>query len=115
MLEFFFSFCLFFSLCRKLDGTNEKEDHIELNEEGRPVQASRPRPPFCDCRCCGIPKRYIIAIMSGLGFCISFGIRCNLGVAIVEMVNNSTVYVNGKPEIQVSVIFSGKYLDDCRL
>ncbi|XP_004589680.2 vesicular glutamate transporter 3 isoform X2 [Ochotona princeps] len=89
-------------LQRKLDGTNEKEDHIELNEEGRPVQASRPRAPFCDCRCCGIPKRYIIAIMSGLGFCISFGIRCNLGVAIVEMVNNSTVYVNGKPEIQTA-------------
>lgn len=41
--------------------------------------------------------------MSGLGFCISFGIRCNLGVAIVEMVNNSTVYVDGKPEIQVSM------------
>uniref|UniRef100_A0A5F9DHY2 Solute carrier family 17 member 8 n=1 Tax=Oryctolagus cuniculus TaxID=9986 RepID=A0A5F9DHY2_RABIT len=99
---FFFlsSLCLFFLRCRKLDGTNEEEDNIELNEDGQPVQASRPSPPFCDCRCCGIPKRYIIAIMSGLGFCISFGIRCNLGVAIVEMVNNSTVYVNGKPEIQ---------------
>ncbi|XP_045147931.1 vesicular glutamate transporter 3 isoform X2 [Echinops telfairi] len=87
---------------RKIDGTNEEEDSIELNEEGRPVQASRPSPPFCDCHCCGVPKRYIIAIMSGLGFCISFGIRCNLGVAIVEMVNNSTVYVDGKPEIQVA-------------
>ncbi|XP_070296738.1 uncharacterized protein [Salvelinus sp. IW2-2015] len=30
-------------------------------------------------------RRYIIAILSGLGFCISFGIRCNLGVAIVSM------------------------------
>jgi ACS family sodium-dependent inorganic phosphate cotransporter-like MFS transporter 6/7/8 len=40
--------------------------------------------------------------MSGLGFCISFGIRCNLGVVIVEMVNNSTVYVDGKPEIQAA-------------
>ncbi|XP_023584698.1 vesicular glutamate transporter 3 isoform X4 [Trichechus manatus latirostris] len=89
-------------LQRKIDGTNEEEDNIELNEEGRPVQASRPSPPLCDCYCCGVPKRYIIAIMSGLGFCISFGIRCNLGVAIVEMVNNSTVYVDGKPEIQVA-------------
>ncbi|KAI5086772.1 vesicular glutamate transporter 2.1 isoform 1 [Silurus meridionalis] len=34
--------------------------------------------------------------MSGLGFCISFGIRCNLGVAIVDMVNNSTVHQGGK-------------------
>ncbi|KFP58379.1 Vesicular glutamate transporter 3, partial [Cariama cristata] len=58
------------------------------------------KPAPCDSYCCGLPKRYIIAIMSGLGFCISFGIRCNLGVAIVEMVNNNTVYVNGKPELQ---------------
>uniref|UniRef100_A0A8B9TH97 Solute carrier family 17 member 8 n=1 Tax=Anas platyrhynchos TaxID=8839 RepID=A0A8B9TH97_ANAPL len=84
----------------KIDGTNVEEDHIELTEEGRPVQASARRPALCNCYCCGLPKRYIIAIMSGLGFCISFGIRCNLGVAIVEMVNNSTVYVNGKPELQ---------------
>uniref|UniRef100_A0A8C6SHT6 Solute carrier family 17 member 8 n=1 Tax=Neogobius melanostomus TaxID=47308 RepID=A0A8C6SHT6_9GOBI len=54
---------------------------IELTEDGRPV-------------------RYIIAILSGLGFCISFGIRCNLGVAIVEMVNNNTVYINGTPVMQ---------------
>uniref|UniRef100_A0A8D0EWG5 Solute carrier family 17 member 8 n=1 Tax=Strix occidentalis caurina TaxID=311401 RepID=A0A8D0EWG5_STROC len=88
------------NLRRKIDGTNTEEDHIELTEEGRPVQASTRRPAPCDCYCCGLPKRYIIAIMSGLGFCISFGIRCNLGVAIVEMVNNNTVYVNGKPELQ---------------
>ncbi|XP_025782459.1 vesicular glutamate transporter 3 isoform X2 [Puma concolor] len=89
-------------LQRKIDGTNDEEDNTELNEEGRPVQTSRQMPPLCNCHCCGIPKRYIIAIMSGLGFCISFGIRCNLGVAIVEMVNNSTVYVDGKPEIQTA-------------
>ncbi|XP_057597188.1 vesicular glutamate transporter 3 isoform X2 [Hippopotamus amphibius kiboko] len=89
-------------LQRKIDGTSEEESNIELNEEGRPVQMSRQSPPLCDCSCCGIPKRYIIAIMSGLGFCISFGIRCNLGVAIVEMVNNSTIYVEGKPEIQTA-------------
>ncbi|KAM9073868.1 vesicular glutamate transporter 3 isoform 3-T3 [Megaptera novaeangliae] len=89
-------------LQRKIDGTSEEEGNIELNEEGRPVQTSRQSPPLCDCHCCGLPKRYIIAIMSGLGFCISFGIRCNLGVAIVEMVNNNTIYVDGKPEIQTA-------------
>ncbi|NXU58501.1 VGLU3 protein, partial [Turnix velox] len=88
------------NLRRKIDGTNVQEDHIELTEEGRPVQASTHKSVPCDCYCCGLPKRYIIAIMSGLGFCISFGIRCNLGVAIVEMVNNNTVYVNGKPELR---------------
>ncbi|XP_049648322.1 vesicular glutamate transporter 3 [Accipiter gentilis] len=87
-------------LRRKIDGTNVEEDHIELTAEGRPVLASPRKLVPCDCYCCGLPKRYIIAIMSGLGFCISFGIRCNLGVAIVEMVNNNTVYVNGKPELQ---------------
>ncbi|XP_072511783.1 vesicular glutamate transporter 3 isoform X3 [Notamacropus eugenii] len=87
---------------RKIDGTNVEEDNIELNEEGRPVQVPTRRTPRFNCHCCGLPKRYIIAIMSGLGFCISFGIRCNLGVAIVEMVNNSTVYINGKPEVQVA-------------
>lgn len=89
-------------LLRKIDGSNvEEEANIELTEDGRPV-ASAPRPaPLLDCSCGGLPKRYIIAILSGLGFCISFGIRCNLGVAIVEMVNNNTVYINGTPVLQV--------------
>lgn len=112
------SLCILFFHCRKIDGTNEEENNIELNEEGRPVRASGQSPTRWDCHCCGVPKRYIIAIMSGLGFCISFGIRCNLGVAIVEMVNNSTVYVDGKPEIQVSISLSwpqlGKYFITCK-
>lgn len=91
---------------RKIDGTNtEEEPNIELTEDGRPV-TSAPRPaPLVDCSCGGLPKRYIIAILSGLGFCISFGIRCNLGVAIVEMVNNNTVYINGTPVLQVEGTF----------
>eukprot|EP00062_Callorhinchus_milii_P010610 gi/632955808/ref/XP_007893647.1/ PREDICTED: vesicular glutamate transporter 3 [Callorhinchus milii] len=88
------------NLQRTVDGTNVEEDQIELTEDGQPVKVTVNKRPLCDWLCCGIPKRYIIAIMSGLGFCISFGIRCNLGVAIVEMVNNNTVYVNGKPEIE---------------
>lgn len=97
----YFILTTFFFL-RKIDGTNVEEDNIELNEDGQPVQAPIYTLPKFDCHCCGLPKRYIIAVMTGLGFCISFGIRCNLGVAIVEMVNNNTVYVDGKPEIQVS-------------
>ncbi|XP_071280405.1 vesicular glutamate transporter 3 isoform X2 [Agelaius tricolor] len=90
------------NLRRKLDGTNVEEEPLELTVEGRPVAASGRRAALCECHCCGLPKRYIIAIMSGLGFCISFGIRCNLGVAIVEMVNNNTVYVDGKPELRTA-------------
>lgn len=89
-------------LSRKIDGTNvDEEDQIELTEDGRPVAAPQRSPPLLDCGCFGLPKRYIIAVLSGLGFCISFGIRCNLGVAIVEMVNNNTVYINGTAVIQV--------------
>ncbi|KAH7641862.1 vesicular glutamate transporter 2.2-like [Dermatophagoides farinae] len=39
-------------------------------------------------------KRYTIAILSSIGFMISFGIRCNMGVAIVDMTSNKT----GVPE-----------------
>ncbi|MGH0117218.1 UNVERIFIED_CONTAM: hypothetical protein FKN15_046139 [Acipenser sinensis] len=88
------------NLQKTIDGSNVEEDNIELTEDGRPVQAPVRKPPLCDCGCCGLPKRYIIAILSGLGFCISFGIRCNLGVAIVEMVNNNTIYVNGTEVMQ---------------
>ncbi|XP_063051998.1 vesicular glutamate transporter 3 [Engraulis encrasicolus] len=88
-------------LQRKMDGSNvDDEDLVELTEDGRPVSMPKKNPPLLDCSCCGLPKRYIIAILSGLGFCISFGIRCNLGVAIVEMVNNNTVYINGTPVMQ---------------
>lgn len=37
-----------------------------------------------------ITKRYQIALLSSLGFLISFGIRCNMGVAVVFMVHNQT-------------------------
>lgn len=57
--------------------------------------------PVVDCTCFGLPRRYIIAILSGLGFCISFGIRCNLGVAIVSMVNDHTVYKGNKEVLVV--------------
>nr|CAG4643905.1 EOG090X04X8 [Lepidurus arcticus] len=49
-----------------------------------------------DCPCCNMTKRYTIALMASIGFVISFGIRCNLGVAIVQMISNSSD--TGKPE-----------------
>lgn len=45
--------------------------------------------PNCPC-CNNISKRYTIAIMASVGFVISFGIRCNMGVAIVKMISNHT-------------------------
>ena len=40
--------------------------------------------------CYNMSKRYQIAFMSSLGFLISFGIRCNMGLAVVVMVHNQT-------------------------
>ena len=57
--------------------------------------------------CCPwFPKRYYLAILSGLGFCITFGMRCNLGVAMVRMSNNYTILdENGTEIILVNLIF----------
>ena len=82
--------------CRRLEKKQQTGEQIELTEDGRPSAEQERKAPLCDCTCFGAPRRYIIAMLSGLGFCISFGIRCNLGVAIVSMVNNHTVHENGK-------------------
>ncbi len=46
--------------------------------------------------CISLSKRYTQAVLVCLGFIISFGIRCNVGVATVKMMSNET----GMPEFQ---------------
>lgn len=89
---------------RVLEKRQKPGDTIELTEDGKPMEMPEKKAPLCDCTCFGLPRRYIIAIMSGLGFCISFGIRCNLGVAIVDMVNNSTIHRGGKIIKEVGIL-----------
>uniref|UniRef100_A0A3B3V810 Vesicular glutamate transporter 1 n=1 Tax=Poecilia latipinna TaxID=48699 RepID=A0A3B3V810_9TELE len=67
---------------KALEKKQENGETIELSAEGRPELVQEKEMPVVDCTCFGLPRRYIIAILSGIGFCISFGIRCNLGVAI---------------------------------
>ena len=43
----------------------------------------------------GFPKRYVLALMIFLGFCVLYALRVNLNVAIGAMCNNHTIYVNG--------------------
>jgi len=38
---------------------------------------------------CSIPTRYQMSLLASLGFMISFGIRCNMGVAMIEMTKQS--------------------------
>uniref|UniRef100_A0A8C6LBF9 Vesicular glutamate transporter 1 n=1 Tax=Nothobranchius furzeri TaxID=105023 RepID=A0A8C6LBF9_NOTFU len=90
---------------RALEKKQENGETIELSAEGRPELVQEKELPVVDCTCFGLPRRYIIAILSGIGFCISFGIRCNLGVAIVSMVNSHTIFRDNK-EVIVEAQFS---------
>lgn len=89
------------SFLRLIEKRQPNGETIELSAEGRPELVEEKELPVVDCTCFGMPRRYIIAILSGLGFCISFGIRCNLGVAIVSMVNDHTVYKGNKEVLVV--------------
>lgn len=64
-------------------------DEAYVDEEE--VRKSKPFHFKCDCCRC-VSQRYLVAFLSSIGFLISFGIRCNMGVAIVTMtkVVNST-------------------------
>ncbi|XP_053908374.1 vesicular glutamate transporter 1 isoform X1 [Cuculus canorus] len=73
-------------LHRLLERRQDDAEGLELGPPGGSM-GDPPRPPVLDCTCFGLPRRYGIAILCGIGFCISFGIRCNLGVAVVSMVN----------------------------
>lgn len=57
--------------------------------------------------CLKCPQRYVTAFMASLGFLLSFGVRCNMGVAIIRMrANVTTILPNGtnvtKPEFSWS-------------
>ena len=40
--------------------------------------------------CSRCTTRFQLAILSSVGFCISFGIRCNMGLAVLQMTSNAT-------------------------
>ncbi|NXS23634.1 VGLU1 protein, partial [Mystacornis crossleyi] len=80
---------------RFLERRQDDPESLELSSAGG-VTPTPPRPPVLDCTFCGLPRRYGIAILCGIGFCISFGIRCNLGVAVVSMVNPAHGQVRGQ-------------------
>ena len=68
--------------------------NLSVDEADTRKQLHDPCAPFCSW-CdrhmpCACPARYVVAFMSSLGFLISFGIRCNMGVAIVKMTANDT-------------------------
>ncbi|XP_076449981.1 vesicular glutamate transporter 1-like [Babylonia areolata] len=52
-------------------------------------------PDLCSCFRCNCARRYQIALLSSVGFLLSFGIRCNMGVAVLEMTKNETKDLDG--------------------
>ena len=54
---------------------------------------------------CFLPKRYMVAMLSFLGFANIYAMRVNLSVAIAVMVANQTVIRDGK-EVQEPAEFS---------
>lgn len=66
-------------------------DNVEGNRETKEES--------CCCAC--LPKRYLVAIMSFLGFVNVYALRVNLSVALVAMVSNTTIKLeNGTEYIQ---------------
>lgn len=57
------------------------------------------------CPCSFLPKRYMVGMLSFLGFANLYAMRANLSVAIAVMVANQTVVQDGK-EIQEPAEFS---------
>ncbi|KAI8783497.1 vesicular glutamate transporter, partial [Biomphalaria glabrata] len=51
---------------------------------------------------CNVAKRYQIALLSSVGFLLSFGIRCNMGVAVLDMTKNSTRDLDGDGVISLN-------------
>lgn len=64
-----------------------------------------------------MPVRYQTAFLSSLGFLISFGIRCNMGVSVVAMTHNETEkYPNGTIKlIKVADFFLRDFKGRCFL
>ncbi|XP_022672843.1 vesicular glutamate transporter 1-like [Varroa destructor] len=62
-------------------------DHVEIDHGPRDWR--KHMEPNCPCAP-NMSKRMTVAVLSSIGFLISFGIRCNWGVAIVQMTSNTT-------------------------
>jgi len=70
-------------------------------EEALLKRPQLPRSRRClgrDCFPC-VPARYVLAIISSLGFVNVYALRVNLSVAIVEMENDTATLYNGSARV----------------
>ncbi|XP_037071244.1 vesicular glutamate transporter 1-like, partial [Pollicipes pollicipes] len=81
-----------------------EEFELGPNGERIPVRHDKPKvrkidqfvEPNCPCRP-SMSKRYTLAWLASIGFLISFGIRCNLGVAMIKMTEPDAI--TGIPDV----------------
>ncbi|XP_076471206.1 vesicular glutamate transporter 1-like [Babylonia areolata] len=71
----------------KYEELDEVSSSEGLEGSGRPKHAA---PDLCGCVRCQCGRRHQLAVLSSVGFLLSFGIRCNLGVAVLDMTSNTT-------------------------
>lgn len=71
-------------------GEGEEWQSVDFPEIERPPLRHIDKYVRPELPCCDMTKRFTVAILASVGFMISFGIRCNIGVAIVRMTDNST-------------------------
>ncbi|XP_064634745.1 vesicular glutamate transporter 1-like isoform X2 [Lineus longissimus] len=78
----------------RMIGKNDEEKSFvkhEILDEYDADEDQRSKASMCPkCKPWNVTKRYTVALLSSVGFLISFGIRCNLGVAVVQMIANKT-------------------------
>ena len=74
---------------------------MEMTHDNEVTQSDKKEPQsHRNCPCGFLRKRYMVAMLSFLGFANIYAMRVNLSVAIAVMVANQTVVQNGN-EIQV--------------
>jgi len=92
------------SMCRLSPEASVPDDYGQLDEvpdeQGGPKTGGRNLGPvdqlrdFCGPHgcypCSRCTTRFQLALLSSAGFCISFGIRCNMGLAVLQMTSNAT-------------------------
>lgn len=79
---------------KKVDGEQSTADSQTTNSKRSRISAAE----------FSFPKRYILAIMTFLGFMNMYALRVNLNVAIGAMVNNHTVHQKGYTIIRVKYL-----------
>ena len=120
--------CVYCSVFRPRPETSVPDDYGQLDEVAEETggRGRRSQGPLDQLRdhcgphgcypCSRCTTRFQLAVLSSIGFCISFGIRCNMGLAVLQMTSNATRWtlapiVNSiHPNLTVAMVGAGAFL-----